>query len=86
MKFLQTMRIDEEALVNDEVQPTEKLLNLKMLPTSKALKLYTTLSSTSTTNCFAPRFKRKLDKCMMNCDDHLRRATKCQQIDIECQT
>ena len=48
------------------------LLNLKLLPTSKALKLYTSLSSTSRTNCFAPMFKRKLDRCTMNCDDHLR--------------
>jgi hypothetical protein len=29
------------------------LLNLKVLPTSKALKLYTPLSSTSTTDSFA---------------------------------
>ena len=50
------------------------LLNLKMLPTSKPLKLYTTLFLTSTTNCFASVFKRKLPNiCMMNCDDRLRR-------------
>ena len=48
------------------------LLILKVLPTSKALKLYTTMSSTSMTNCFAPMFKWKLDKCMMNCDNYLR--------------
>ena len=48
------------------------LLNMKVLLTSKALKLYTTLSSTSLTNCFAPMFKWKLHKCMMNCDDRLR--------------
>jgi hypothetical protein len=49
------------------------LLNMKVLLPSKALKLYTTLSSTSTTNCFAPMFKRKLSNiCMMNCDDRLR--------------
>ena len=41
------------------------LVNLKVLPTSKALKLYTSLSSTSKTNCFAPMFKRKLDICMI---------------------
>ena len=53
------------------------LLNLKVLPTSKALKLYITLSSTPTTNCFAPMFKRKLDKHMMKCDDYfLRRFNK----------
>ena len=33
------------------------LLNLKVLLTSKALKLYTTLSSTLTTNCYGPMFK-----------------------------
>ena len=49
------------------------LWKLEVLPTSKALKLYTTLSSTLTTNCFAPMFKQKLDICMMNRDDRLRR-------------
>ena len=48
------------------------LLNLKVLLTLRALKLYTSLSSTSTTNCFTPMFKRKLDRHMMNCDNRLR--------------
>ena len=52
------------------------LLNLKVLPTSKALKLRTTLSLTLTTNCCAPMFKRKLDMCMMNYNNHLRRFTE----------
>ena len=51
---------------------TRRWLNLKVLLTSKALKLYTTLSLTLMTDCFAPMCKRKLDKCMMNCDDRLR--------------
>ena len=55
-------------------QPT--WLNLKVLLTSKALKLYTILSSTSTTNCLASMFKRKLNKCMINCDDLLRRFSE----------
>ena len=51
-------------------------LDLKVLQTSKVLKLYTTLSATSTTNRFAPTFKWKLDRCTMNCDDHLRHFNK----------
>ena len=39
----------------------------------KGFELYIALSSTSTMNCFASMFKRKLDMCMMNCDDCLRR-------------
>ena len=42
----------------------------------KGFELYTTLSSTSTTDCFVTMFKRKLDKCLMNCADHLRRFNK----------
>ena len=42
------------------------------LPTSRALKLYTSLSSTSTTNGFALMLKRKLNKCTVNYDDRLR--------------
>ena len=52
------------------------LMNLKVLPTAKALKLYTSLSSTSKTNCFAPMVKRKLDICMMNCNNCLRPFNK----------
>jgi hypothetical protein len=55
---------------------SKHLLNMKVLPTSKALKLYTTLSLTSMTNCFASMFKRKLDRCMMNRDNRLRRFNK----------
>ena len=47
------------------------LLDLKVLLTSKALELYIALSSISTTNCFAPMFRHKLDRCMMNCGDCL---------------
>ena len=36
------------------------ILNLKVLLTSKALKLYTILSSTLTTNCFVPMFQTKV--------------------------
>ena len=49
------------------------LLNLKVLLTSKAFKFYTTLSSTSTTNCFAPMFKHNMNRHMMNCNNCLRR-------------
>ena len=42
------------------------LLNVKVLPASKALWLYTTVPLTSTPNCFAPMFNRKLDRFMMN--------------------
>ena len=49
----------------------KQVLNLKVLPTSKALKLYTTLSSTLMADCFALMFKRMLDKFMKNCDVRL---------------
>ena len=71
-EVLETMRIEEESPIDVEIQLSRHLMNLKVLPTSKALKFYTTLSLTSTTNCFAPMFKQKLDRCMMNCDDRLR--------------
>ena len=68
-EVLETMRIEEEHLSMMKSSLSRHLLNRKLLPTSKALKLYTTLSLTSTANCFASMFKRKQDKCMMNCDD-----------------
>jgi hypothetical protein len=64
----------ENSTYNNEFHPIQThLLNLKVLPTSKALKLYMALSLTSTTNCFASMLKQKLEKCMMNCNDRLRR-------------
>ena len=72
-EVLRMMQIKEEPLINDEIQPIKTFMNLKVLLTSKALKLYTTLFSCRVlTNCFVMMFKRKLNKCMMNCDDHLR--------------
>ena len=58
---LETMRNEEEYLLMTKSRLPRLLLNLKVLPISKALKLYTTMSSTSTTNCFARMFKWKLD-------------------------
>ena len=50
--------------------------NWIVLLTSKLLKLYTTMSSTSTTGCFALMFIQKLNKRMMNCDDCSRRFSE----------
>ena len=69
---LETMRIGEESPIDVEIQHIEIFYELEGLPTVKILKLYTTLSSTSTINRFAPMFERKLNRCMMNCDEHLR--------------
>ena len=52
------------------------LLNSKVLLTSMVLKLYTALSSTSTTNYFAMMLKQKLDRCVMKCNDRLRHFCK----------
>ena len=38
------------------------LLYMKVLPTSKVLKPYTSLSSTLMTNCFTPTFKTEAGK------------------------
>ena len=40
-EVLETMRIEEEPPINDEIQPIETFVDLKLLLTSKALKLYT---------------------------------------------
>ena len=72
-EVLETMRIEEEKPIDDEIQPIKTFFEFESAIDFKALKLYTTLSLTSSTKCFAPMFKRKLDICMMNCDNHLRR-------------
>ena len=66
------MQIEEEPPIDDKIQFSKTFMNLKVPPTSKALKLYIALSSTLMANCFVMMFKQKLDKCVMNCDDHLR--------------
>ena len=72
-EVLETVRIEEEKPIDDEIQPIKTFFEFESAIDFKALKLYTTLSLTSSTKCFAPMFKRKLDICMMNCDNHLRR-------------
>ena len=52
------MRIEEEPPNDDEIQPIETFVEYE-----SALKFHTTLSSTLMTNCFAPTFKQKLNKC-----------------------
>ena len=76
MKLWKRCELKKNHLSMTKSNLSRHLLNLKVLLTSKALKFYTTLSSTSTTNCFALMFKRKLDRCMMNCDDHFRRFSE----------
>ena len=41
-EVMETMRIEEEPHVNDKIQRMRHLLDLKVLPTSKVLKPYTT--------------------------------------------
>ena len=72
MKFLKRCELKRNHLSMMKSSLSRHLLNMKVLPTSKALKLYKTLSLTSTTNCFVAMFKRKLDIRMMNCDNRLR--------------
>ena len=49
-EVLELMRFEEEPYIDDKTNLSKHLLNLKVLSTSNALKLYTTLSSTSTTS------------------------------------
>lgn len=72
MKFWKRCELKKNHLSMTKSSLSRHLVNLKVLPTSKALKLYTSLSSTSKTNRFAPMFKQKLNICMMNYDDRLR--------------
>ena len=75
MKFWKRCESKKNHLSMTKSSLSRHLVNLKVLPTSTALKLYTSLS-TSKTNCFAQMFKRKLDICMKNCDDRLKRFSK----------
>ena len=68
---METMQIQEESFIEDEIQPLETFVESKSATDFKSFE--TLLSSTSTTKCFAPMFKRKLDICMKNCDGRLRR-------------
>ena len=70
-KVMETMRIEEEPPMDDKIQPTEIPVESESATDFKGFEAL--LSSTSTTNCFAPMFKHKLDKCTMNRDNHLRR-------------
>ena len=72
-RVMETMRI-EEPLIDDKIQPIETFVEYESATDFKGFEAL--LSLTSTTNCFAPMFKQKLDRCMMNCDDRLRRFSE----------
>jgi hypothetical protein len=73
-KVMETMRIKEEPPINDEIQPIETFVQYESATDFKSFEALMFL--TSMTNCFAPMFKRKLDKSMMNCDNRLIRFNK----------
>ena len=66
MKFRKRCESKKEPPIDDEIKPTETLVNYRSA--TKALKLYTTLSSTLSTNCFTPMFKRKLNNLVQHCN------------------
>ena len=66
---METMQI-EEPPIDEEIQPIKTVVESKSATDFKGFEAL--LSLTSTTNCFARMFKRKLDICMINCDDRLR--------------
>ena len=71
---METMRIEEEPPIDDGTQPIKTLAEYESATNFKGFEALLTL--TSMTNCFAPMFKRTLDRCMMNCDDCLRDFSK----------
>ena len=73
-KVMEMMRIEEEPPIDDEIQPIETFVEYESATGFKGFEAL--LFLTSTTNYFAPMFKRKLDKSMMKCDNHLRRFNK----------
>ena len=68
-KLIETMQI-EVPPIDDEIQLIKTFVEFESATDYKRFEAR--LSLTSTTNCLAPMFKRKLDICMMNCDDCLR--------------
>ena len=70
-KVMETTRIEEEPPIDDEIQPIKAFVESESATGFKGFKALLSLT-TSTTNYFAPRFKRKLDKCMIYCDDRSR--------------
>ena len=64
------MCIEKEPPIDDEIQLIKTFVEHDSATDFKGFR--TLLSFTSTINCFAPMFKRKLNKCMMNCDYRLR--------------
>ena len=70
-----TRQIEEEPPIDDEILLTETRAETFVESESATdFKGFEALPSlTSTTYCFAPMFRRKLDGCTMNYDNHLRR-------------
>ena len=71
---METMRIEGEPPIDGEIQPMETFVEFESATDFKGFEAL--LSSTSNTNCFAPMFKQKLDRCLMDCDDRLRRLSE----------
>ena len=73
-EVMEMTRIEEEPPIDDEIHPIETFVEFESAIHFKGFEAL--LSLTLAINSFAPMFKRKLDRCMMNCDDRLRRTSE----------
>ena len=75
MKFWKRCELKKNHLSMTKSNLSRHLVNLKVLPTSKALKLYITVLNIKD-QLLCSDVQTEEDICMMNCNDHLRHSSK----------
>ena len=72
LKFWKWRELKKYHLLMTKSSLSRHLMNMKVLLTSMAFKMYTTLPLISMINCFYSMSKRKMNTCTMNCHNRLR--------------
>ena len=71
-EVLETMRIEEEPPIDDKIQPIETLAQFESATVFKGYEALHIIVLDIDDQLLCYDVQRKLDRCMMNCNDHLR--------------
>ena len=75
-KVLETLQIEEKPPIDDKIRPSETFVEHESVVDFKGFEALHSIGTDIDNQLLAPMFKRKLDICMMNCNDRLRHFSK----------
>ena len=72
MKFLETMRIEEEPPIDDKIQPIKTFAEPESVTDFKGFEALHNTVLDIDNQSLCSNVQTEVNRCMMNCNDHLR--------------